>query len=372
MSYSAHNAATPPAQGLAQAHQEYLYDPQSGDKYRRYVTSLICSVLSIVFFLFMAVFNLAHDNLIIASVLLGCIFVCLLAILLQLAIGNSSFSAWLLCSTHIILSWYLISRGGPNMGSLVWSFVYPHAFMLWLGLARGAAVSLAFLASAVALTLTPLSQLLPGSFGVESSLRYCLTLFGLCIFAFLSEYTRERLQKKLLHLNLQMKTTALTDPLTGLGNRLAFEQHLKSEYARFLRQGGEFCLIMGDIDHFKNVNDRKGHAVGDAVLQHIAELLTANLRKQDDIFRWGGEEFIITLSGLPQRDMIQVAEGLRQVVADTPCPYQDDKIYCTMSFGAYCCNPLESAAEAMMKTDRLLYAAKRAGRNKVMNSDNPY
>lgn len=369
---SGQDRVAPPARGLAHAHQEYLYDPHGGDRYRHYVASLLCSILSIVFFLLMAVFNFTLGDYVATTVLLACIFSCLICSLLQLASGKSPVPAWLLCSTHILLTWYLLGKGGANMGSVLWSLAYPQAFMLWLGLAQGAALSLFFLASAVALTLSPLSHILPGSFAPESSLRYCITLGGLCLFAFLSEYTRSRLQKKLLYLNRQMKNTALTDPLTRLGNRLAFEQHLKSEYARFLRHGGEFCLIMGDIDHFKNINDRKGHAVGDAVLQHTAEVLSANLRKQDAIFRWGGEEFVIVLTGLPQRELANVAENLRQTVAETPCPYQDEKIYYTMSFGAYNCNLLENAAQAMEKTDQLLYAAKRAGRNRVMTSDNPY
>lgn len=352
--------------------RDYLYNPQRGDRYRRYVTSLICSVLSIVFFLFMAVLNFAQNYYSMAAALLLCIFVCVFCILLQLASGDSTLPAWLLCSTHILLSWYLIALARVGVGSLVWTFVYPHAFMLWLGLAQGTALSLFFLASVSVLTLSPLNGLWHESFGAGAALRYTVTLAGLCFFAFISEYIRDRLQKKLLHLNRQMRHTALTDPLTGLGNRLAFEQHLRAEYARFLRQGDDFCLIMGDIDHFKNINDCKGHAVGDAVLQHTAEVLAAHLRRQDGIFRWGGEEFAITLTGIPQRDLGPLAESLRQAVAETPCPYQDDKIYYTMSFGAYSCNPLESAAEALDNADRLLYAAKRAGRNRVMTSDNPY
>lgn len=365
-------ALTKPGQGLYYAYQERWLDSRESNRYRRYVTSLVCGLLSIVFFLFMAVLNFSHNNYTNAAVLLVCIFTCALAILLQLATGKSAFSAGLLCATHIALSWYLIALGGKNMGSLAWTFVYPHAFMLWLGLYRGTALSIFFLGSIIALTLGPLAPLLPGAFPHSTALRYCVSLAALFTFAFFSEYARDRLQGKLLFLNRQMKNTALTDPLTGLGNRLAFEQHLGAEYARFLRHGDDFALIMCDIDHFKNINDRRGHAVGDAVLQHSAEVLARNIRGQDALFRWGGEEFIITVAGIPPHELLQMAEGLRQAIADTPCPYQDDKIYYSMSFGAHSCNILESAAQALETADRLMYAAKRAGRNKVMVNEPPY
>lgn len=372
MQFSGQTALPSPDQDLSSNQKDFLFDQSKNERYRRYVTSLACSILSIVFFLFMAVLNFSENNYSIATVLLGCIFFCVLSVLLQLATSQSLLSAWILVGTHISLSFYLILHGGLNIGSLIWTFVYPHTFMLWLGFRHGTRVGLFFLLGMAVLVFSPLRGLLAPVYSNEALIRYIITLSGLFTLAFFSEYMRDRMQKKLIFLNLQMKNTALTDPLTGLGNRLAFEQHLKTEYGRFLRQGDEFCLIMGDIDHFKNINDRKGHAVGDAVLQHTAELLSGLLRKQDAIFRWGGEEFVITLSGIPHSDLVMLAENLRSAIAEAPCPYQNDKIYYTMSFGAHSCNPLENSSLAMDKTDRLLYAAKRAGRNRVMSNDTPF
>ena len=372
MQFSGHMSIQNPEQDLSSIQRDLLFDQSKSEQYRRYVTSLACSLLSIIFFLFVAVLNFAENHYTIAGILLGCIFFCILSVLLQLATSQSSLPAWILVSTHISLSFYLILHGGHNIGSLIWTFVYPHAFMLWLGLRRGTTISLLFLCALLVLVFSPLRSLISPVYPNEALIRYIIVLSGLFALAFFSEYMRDRMQKKLIFLNLQMKNTALTDPLTGLGNRLAFEQHLKMEYARFLRQGDEFCLIMGDIDHFKNINDRKGHAVGDAVLQHTAELLSSIIRKQDAVFRWGGEEFVVTLSGIPHSDLMMLAENLRSAIAETPCPYQNDKIYYTMSFGAYSCNPLEGATAAMDKTDRLLYAAKRAGRNRVMSNDTPF
>lgn len=344
----------------------YQLSVSQNDRYRRYVTSFVCSFISIIFFMLMAVINISQQYYTVAIMLVICSVICAACLAMQISSHNYHLPSLLLCSTHIILSWFLFTLGSNSMWSIMWTFVYPYAFMLWLGLVEGAAMSVFFIVSMCLLSLPPVQKVLPNRYEWETIVRYLFVLTSSFSLAIFMEFIRSRVQKKLTLLTRQAKNMAFTDPLTGLGNRLAFEQHLTSEYARLTRTNGKFCIIMCDIDAFKVINDIKGHAAGDAVLQHTAEILQGRMRRQDGVYRWGGEEFVITLLGLELKDVARIAEELSHAISSTPCPYQNEKISYTMSFGVYCCNKNETPEQAMQSVDELLYAAKSAGRNRVM------
>ena len=158
---------------------------------------------------------------------------------------------------------------------------------------------------------------------------------------------------------------ATTDMLTGLHNRRAFcslgEQLLK-EAARFCQP---VSLIMLDLDHFKQINDRYGHAAGDAVLKHISELIGNNVRDADIAARMGGEEFVLLLPQTALTDASQLAERLRTEFDQSPALFNEDTLHCTASFGVCCCAPdnILTLDEMLSEADRRLYAAKDHGRN---------
>ncbi|MDL2285356.1 GGDEF domain-containing protein [Desulfovibrio sp. OttesenSCG-928-F07] len=355
-----------------------IIEPQSGfnvhhgdnDRYKRYTASLICTVFSVIFFLCMSFINFFNGHDFWVVLLLACTFVCIVSFSMQVYSQMHNIPSMLLCCTHTVLAWVIFTMGTENTWALLFSLVYPHAFMLWLGFIEGSIMSAFFIFSMVILSLPPIQAVLPNKYPPETLFRYIFVLFGVFSFAFFSELLRNKVQQKLVLLTKQVEKMAFTDPLTGLGNRLAFEQHYKREYAHFTRFKSSFCLIMGDIDHFKRINDLRGHAVGDAVLQHTAEIMLGRLRRQDGVFRWGGEEFILTLTGLGPRDVARIAEELRYAIAETPCPYQNESISYTMSFGVYSCNVNESPEQALEKVDALLYEAKRSGRNRIITDGN--
>ena len=157
------------------------------------------------------------------------------------------------------------------------------------------------------------------------------------------------------------------DALTGIANRRLLLQTLARDVARAVRQRESYAVLMVDIDHFKAVNDRLGHLGGDAVLCHVARLLQGHLRTQDLAGRWGGEEFLLLLPNTSATGAQIVAEKLRQLVERTPCAHQGQSIPVTISVGR-CTEELEpgDAPEHLIETaDQALYAAKRAGRNRV-------
>ncbi|ABD06403.1 diguanylate cyclase [Rhodopseudomonas palustris HaA2] len=177
---------------------------------------------------------------------------------------------------------------------------------------------------------------------------------------------RDRVQQ-LLRSELQERAAALarqatTDPLTGLHNRLRFNEGLAQELARVRRTGQPLSLVMFDVDHFKEVNDRYGHPTGDQVLIRLSQTAAAQLRQTDLLARWGGEEFAILLVDADLHAAVEVAENLRRLVARTPF---DQIGSVTASFGVAECRPDESADSLLERADAALYRAKSNGRNRV-------
>jgi diguanylate cyclase (GGDEF)-like protein len=160
---------------------------------------------------------------------------------------------------------------------------------------------------------------------------------------------------------------ASTDPLTGLANRRALAERLDSEVARSRRNFAPLACLVVDIDHFKSVNDRFGHLVGDEVLVEVAERLRSSLRREDVVGRWGGEEFLVILPSTNRFGALRVAEKIREAVAASPFEVATARISLTVSLGLGDAGAgVISQAETLVAVaDRALYAAKAGGRNRV-------
>ena len=173
-------------------------------------------------------------------------------------------------------------------------------------------------------------------------------------------------QKELLEDNNQLTRMALTDSLTGLSNRTHMNQILRQEYSRFERHHQRFGIIMLDIDHFKNVNDKLGHDTGDKVLVKLAAIVASAIRTSDYVARWGGEEFLICCTTIEETDLLPIAETIRQLVANTDFE-QAGAI--TTSLGCAAIVKGESIDELIKRSDIALYEAKNNGRNQSVVSE---
>ena len=162
--------------------------------------------------------------------------------------------------------------------------------------------------------------------------------------------------------NARLGQQTLTDALTSIPNRRAYDQKLMEEHARAKRTGSPLSLLMLDIDLFKQYNDTFGHPAGDTALQSVACVLQASLRPYDFLARYGGEEFVIILPATDLADAIVVAERVRGLVANSEFPHRKF----TVSIGVARLNG-ESDLKALVQTaDNGLYRAKASGRNKVL------
>ncbi|MEO6774391.1 MAG: GGDEF domain-containing protein [Kofleriaceae bacterium] len=171
------------------------------------------------------------------------------------------------------------------------------------------------------------------------------------------EFTRTRLS--------QEEETARTDGLTGLYNRRGFDAELAAFMQRASATGNGLSLIAMDLDHFKPVNDTLGHAAGDFVLREVGKILHDGVRKSDLPCRVGGDEFIILLADLNEDEARMRAETLRATIGAFPHPGNDRGIRITATLGGTLFRPGEKAEELMHRADEALYAAKRAGRNRL-------
>jgi diguanylate cyclase (GGDEF)-like protein len=167
-------------------------------------------------------------------------------------------------------------------------------------------------------------------------------------------------------LEKELAEQARTDYLTGAMNRRAMEEAARRETARSLRRGSPLCAIMIDIDHFKRLNDARGHAAGDRALQALVCQIKTMLRGEDSLARTGGEEFAILLPDTPISAGILTAERVRQALEALEIPFETGPIHLTVSAGVAQLDAAQGSCEAMMRSaDAAMYEAKEHGRNLV-------
>lgn len=182
----------------------------------------------------------------------------------------------------------------------------------------------------------------------------CVTLIVL----FLAHLVLSRYQHRI-------EEMASTDELTGLLNRHAFTILIDKLLAEYRRTPQPIAMLLADIDHFKEINDRHGHLAGDRVLTCIGNALRGTLRQSDIAVRWGGEEFLLVLSGCDLAEAQRIAENLRQKIEASSVDMDGQKIAVTISVGVTQYADAERPDQTATRADTALYAAKTGGRNRV-------
>ncbi|MDL2254288.1 GGDEF domain-containing protein [Ruminococcaceae bacterium OttesenSCG-928-I18] len=218
--------------------------------------------------------------------------------------------------------------------------------------------------------------LLRGPFYIHISAEYSTymrTVFPISIMIltlcnYVSEYTRQRTQRQLISMTEKLRNSAFTDPLTGAYNRRALTAHFgepnESAY------GLSFAML--DLDYFKKVNDTYGHELGDRLLCHLVTLVKKCIPPGAQLYRWGGEEFLLALKSTDIDILRSVLENIRKKVAETPMesPSQGDEpatiLFATVSIGGVSASLQDNIERSINLADEQMYLAKNAGRNIVM------
>ena len=254
---------------------------------------------------------------------------------------------------------------------------------LWLVLLLTAAVGVATYALAHSI-VAPLNRLIAaagsvgrGDLNVElpvthpDEIGYLTRMFN----AMTSELRRSRADlhatgEMLRAQNELLARLAITDALTGLYNRAKIESILLDQFARLSRSRRPFAVLMLDIDDFKSINDTRGHAAGDAVLATLGKLLPSMVRTIDFVGRYGGEEFVIVLPDTLADEAMEAAERIRLQIEETPFVADAATVPVTASVGVAQSRDGDGGPEGLLaRADAALYAAKRAGRNRVSRAE---
>jgi len=181
----------------------------------------------------------------------------------------------------------------------------------------------------------------------------------------LSGLSRELAQKnrELEKANRKIRELSRTDSLTGLANRRYFQERYEHAFSLARRHNAPLSVVMLDLDHFKYVNDTYGHDAGDTVLKHFGQLVRQNCRHEDFAARFGGEEFIMYLSHTTAEEALELAERVRQIVAQADM--LENRHQVTVSIGVAHISEADSPEALIKRADQALYAAKKAGRNRA-------
>ena len=208
----------------------------------------------------------------------------------------------------------------------------------------------------------PLAVLTPGAL---DGVRVFNIIATLVLLAHLANYYL----RAVMRAETRLHDLATTDPLTGLANRRRALDVASLHLARRRSDGAPMSLILGDVDHFKSVNDWHGHEVGDHVLVAVAKAMQTATREVDTVCRWGGEEFLIVLPDTDTPEALQVAERVRQAVQHAQLAQADQALSVTITLGVSTLQALEPLSAAIARADAAMYRGKIAGRNRCVGED---
>ena len=305
-----------------------------------------------------------------------------------LAIG-SPLLAWVNVISILIYRAIYVLVGRRKLGlaiTLFWLEVLPHAVLatLMLGWDGGFHYLALMFVPLVTLTNTPLRAVAKTVFLmlVLASLEVILwrqgplspiaahhllmiKWFNLIVFVALLSGLARYYWDKIAAAEKRLRKLAVVDALTGLNNRHHFQQVWEIEMARLRRSGGQACVLMADLDHFKVINDTHGHVVGDQVLVEVSQVLKQGVRDVDALARWGGEEFLLLMPDTPLDVALLVAERLRISIDSHRLDGKAADVRITASFGLTQMQALDTLSIAIARADQAMYRSKTQGRNRV-------
>jgi diguanylate cyclase len=287
-------------------------------------------------------------------------YVGMVAVLSQLAYfrqsANLQLTAWLLVVTLASIMLYFIHQTGGLAYSVMWVTLLPPIAFFLLGRQAGAWIcAIVFIYIVVFFYVQ-----IPTMPAVQPSTGSLLNIAEVLLAHWLMFRLYERSRSEAY---AELERLSETDKLTGIYNRSHLDDVLQQEITRHHRNGQPLTVVLCDIDHFKQINDKYGHLTGDIILQQLAQLLKGNMRGTDFCGRWGGEEFLIICPDTPATAATAIISKLQQSIREADMAEQ---IRLTLSFGIAMLQPGESADDQLRRADNALYEAKRLGRDRMI------
>lgn len=271
------------------------------------------------------------------------------------------------CMGYLLFCLYLQISGGQNNSGILWHYVYPIMVYYIAGLRLGSLSAGLLIASELLLMQFDHLAFYQAQYSPEFKMRFLCSMSVMSIMGAMLEHSRSKAQKSLLILARRLHHAAQTDELTGLPNRRALHNILQDLSVRTERTQSDFVVLLCDIDYFKGVNDQYGHTVGDQALRHLANNLSAVIRKSDTLARWGGEEFMLILPNTDVACGIVMAERIRTSAEENPLVTEGGAtVKLTLSCGLANWLECKNLDQLFNLADDRLYQAKGTGRNQVV------
>ncbi len=332
---------------------------------RAFKLNLLIGIAGAAFLFVFGVNALIAQQLVLAANLLGMASLGSVSLVVMKVTGKPRYGAYGVSFISAYACLYLVASGGSGNTGPLWCYPLIVIIMFLMGLRAGAMIAAVVTVSICLLLFIPDLSFVLAEYATSFKIRFLASFLALTIMAMIYEHLRARSEAGYQQISAQLHAASRTDALTGIANRRAMQDALQAEHARVQRHGGELSILMADVDYFKLVNDRYGHAVGDEILIQIANQFTSILRKHDVPARWGGEEFLILLPQTSIEQAIQVAEKLRQQVENIDTAALDMREPATVSIGVQSMSRAKGIEDLIEQADQHLYQAKHLGRNRV-------
>ena len=265
----------------------------------------------------------------------------------------------------LCLAGYFLWTGGAEGAGFVWLYTLPVVSAMVVKLKYTLFFDFLLTAMLGIFMFTPLHSHLPYQYSEHLRTVIPVSVLFVILCSFAAESARSRTQRQLSEVSEKLKNSAFTDPLTGTYNRRA----LLSHFGDLRSDGFGFSFAMLDLDHFKRINDNYGHDTGDKVLCHIVGLIRETIPEDADLYRWGGEEFLLVLRTSDSDELAETLDKLRRKTEIYPLVSEEGSfsdIYMTMSIGSICPSESLSVEKCINLADAGLCRAKEEGRNRVV------
>lgn len=336
----------------------------SAELKRRTFSFLAMSSIALVVFSGLLLVNFQTYPWLLSVTLLGALIAVFINVVIYFSTRQLKHCSIGIALTVLLLSILLVYTGGKENTALYWIMFYPIVVFTMLGVRVGFTICVLAVSVIVFQLYGP--DFGQANYGHTEKSRFLSGFLLVVLFAFISEYFRDKSHQAITSITYNQKQKANTDALTGLPNRRFIDAILLVKMEKATSEFLPMAVIMCDVDRFKAVNDNYGHDVGDKALMHIAKLMQNQLRYSDVVACYGGEEFIICLPHASMQQAVQIAEKLRKHIEEHPVSLENgDELALTASFGVAEVHSVVAFYNAVKQADEALYNAKRTGRNRV-------
>jgi diguanylate cyclase (GGDEF)-like protein len=313
----------------------------------------------------MGLIGLFNKDLFLASSLFFASFIYFAGYCAYKKFNNVKLSSAIVLYSLYILMFFLVYTGGVEHTGPLWIYIVAPVSVFIHGLKRGLVDIALFVAIISTIMFMPTDILVHAVYSTEFKLRLLYSFLTVTFLSALYEYSREQSYQHALELSDKYQKLAHLDPLTQLSNRRDAMRILKEEQARLNRRKEPLSIILCDVDYFKKINDQYGHNAGDAVLKELAEIFTKNVREQDCVARWGGEEFLFILPQTIAESANVFAEKIQETLQNHLVNYENVKINVRISMGIEQFKKGQTIDDVIHNADKYLYQAKNSGRNQI-------